>query len=287
MSDRTRALAFVSYCAAGLLLNVNLVPSFLALATGDESASHVVVIPLVSLFLIYQRREAVFASPRFDPIGLPVVAAGVAGWIASGAGTIESSADVTFGIAALVVMWLGGFLVFYGRAAFAAGLFPLLFLAFMIPIPDAVLGAAVQTLKRGSAEAVAALFRLTGTPHYRDGFVFALPTFAIEIADECSGIRSSIALLLTSLLAGDAFLRNTWSKAVLVAVVLPLAILKNGVRIVGLSLLAIHVDPEFLTGQLHNEGGIVFFVASLVLFVPVLALLRRYEYGLAPRIGRT
>jgi len=84
-------------------------------------------------------------------------------------------------------------------------------------------------------------------------------------------------LLLTSLLAGHTFLRTPWTKTVIVLAILPVTILKNGVRIVTLSLLAMHVDPGFLAGQLHHEGGIVFFLLALVMLAPVLFLLRRSE----------
>jgi len=158
-------------------------------------------------------------------------------------------------------------------------LFPLLFLAFTIPIPAAPLGLAVRFLKQGSSDMVDALFSLTGTTYHREGFVFTLPTVSIEVADECSGIRSSIALLLTTLLAGHTFLSTGWKKAVLVAAIVPLTILKNGIRIVGLTLLAVHVNPSFLTGQLHHEGGIVFFVMALLMLEPLFYLLRKSEPG--------
>jgi exosortase len=147
----------------------------------------------------------------------------------------------------------------------------------MVPIPDSVVDGATRFLKSGSTEAVAWLFKLTGTPYHREGFVFTLPKFVIEIADECSGIRSSIALLLTALLAGHLCLTSPWKKAVLVAVILPLAILKNGLRIATLSLLAIHVDAGFLKGQLHHEGGIVFFLVTLGILAPIFILLQRSE----------
>jgi exosortase len=124
---------------------------------------------------------------------------------------------------------------------------------------------------------VAVLFTVTGTPFYREGYVFALPTVAIEIADECSGIRSSLALGITALLAGHAFLERSWSRLLLLLLVLPIAVFKNAVRIAGLSLLATHVDPGFLTGQLHHEGGFVFFGMALVLLMAVLHLLQKAE----------
>ena len=119
----------------------------------------------------------------------------------------------------------------------------------MIPIPTSLLDLATYGLKSGSAEVVGALFTVTSTPHHREAFVFSLPTLAIEIADECSGIRSSIALILTTLLVADQFLKTTTWRLALVAAALPFAILKNGIRIATLTLLSPHVDPSFLTGQ--------------------------------------
>jgi exosortase len=147
----------------------------------------------------------------------------------------------------------------------------------MLPIPPVVLNAIVSFLKVGSTYAVDALFALTATTYHRDGFVFTLPSVTIEIADECSGIRSSIALLLTSLLAGHLYLRAGWSRALLVAAVLPIAILKNGIRIATLTLLSIYVNPSFLAGRLHTDGGVVFFLISLAILAPVLIALRRAE----------
>jgi exosortase/archaeosortase family protein len=76
------------------------------------------------------------------------------------------------------------------------------------------------------------------------------------------------------------FLKSWWKKALLVAVALPLAVVKNGIRIVGLCLLAMHVDPGFLTGQLHHEGGVVFFVLALALLAPLFVLLHHSEAAL-------
>ena len=35
------------------------------------------------------------------------------------------------------------------------------------------------------------------------GFVFPLPSLTIEVAKQCSGIRSNLALLLSTLLVGE------------------------------------------------------------------------------------
>ena len=271
-----RTAALLTVCAAVALVNWGTASALFHLSRDDATASHLILIPLVTVALIFQERDRIFTRVRTDwAAGLTVMIAGVAmlatRW--SGAASLSSS------VAGIVLLWIAGFLLVYGREAGKAALFPLLFLAFTIPIPAVLLDWAVRFLKQGSTEMVDALFALTGTTYHREGFVFTLPTVSIEVADECSGIRSSIALLLTTLLAGHTFLRTGWKKAVLVAAIVPLTILKNGIRIVGLTLLAVHVNPSFLTGQLHHEGGIVFFVMALLMLEPLFYLLRKSEPG--------
>jgi exosortase len=176
-----------------------------------------------------------------------------------------------------VVIWVGGFILCYGFHAFRVGLFPVLFTFLIVPIPDFILNRAVFWLQAGSAEVSYSVFRLVGVPVFRNGLIFSLPAVTIEVARECSGIRSSLALLIMSLLAGHLFLGSAWKKAVLTLVALPLLIVKNGIRIVTLSLLSIYVDPEFLTGSLHRHGGMLFFLLALALLTPVLWLLQRSE----------
>ena len=275
-----RTILFSAYSLCLAAGNVGVLRALVNLARQDQTASHIVLIPFVTLVLIYQRRDSIFSSlgsAALPGLGLILVGAGVllAGRLSHDSGSHGNALSIMAG--GLVVLWIGGFLLSYGANAFRAALFPLLLLGFMVPVPNVLLDPVILFLKTGSREAVAGLFLLTGTPYHREGFVFSLPKFAIEIGDECSGIRSSIALLLTSLMVGHMFLRTRWKKALLVAAVLPMAMLKNGVRIVSLSLLASYVDPGFLTGQLHHDGGIVFFLLSLALLTPLFFLLCNSE----------
>jgi exosortase/archaeosortase family protein len=64
----------------------------------------------------------------------------------------------------------------------------------------------------------------------------------------------------------------------LALLVVPVTMLKNGIRILILTLLGTYVDPRWLTeSSLHRDGGIVFFVLALLLMSPVLYCLRRGE----------
>jgi len=98
------------------------------------------------------------------------------------------------------------------------------------------------------------------------------------VAEQCSGIRSSIALIITSVLAGYLFLKSGWSRLILVLSFFPITVFKNGMRIVTLSLLASYVDMRFITGSwLHKSGGIPFFAMGLALMAPVLWVLMKTE----------
>jgi exosortase len=118
----------------------------------------------------------------------------------------------------------------------------------------------------------------------RDGFLLTVPGVTIEVAKECSGIRSSMALLITCLIAAHLFLRTTWKRALFALLALPLALVKNGIRIVTLTLLSVYVDPSFLTGNLHHKGGFVFFLLALAILAPVLLLLEKSERVRRPPI---
>lgn len=284
MKTSPRHLAFLLFSAGlfGLMARPVMDLAAFAMDSGNTAASQILLVPFVSAALILMRRRKVFESVRYAYLpGAALVIAGAAIYFAgyrfvAGSPEADRLAVTTL---SLVVAWVGGFLFFYGAVAFRQALFPLLFLIFSVPLPTAVLEATVEFLRRGSAELAYVIFKLSGTPIYREGYVFALPGLTIEVAPECSGIRSGIGMFLTSLLAGYLMLEAWWRRALLVLASLPLLLLKNAIRIDTLSLLSIHVDPGFIEGRLHQEGGVVFFAIGLLLLYPVLVLLARGESG--------
>ncbi len=121
------------------------------------------------------------------------------------------------------------------------------------------------------------LLQILNVPVLKEGFILQLPMVNLEVAKECSGIRSSIALLVTVLLAAEFLLRSPWRKVLLVVAIIPILVIKNAVRIVTIYLLAAYLNPAFLHGWLHTSGGIVFYLLGLAALMPVGALLRRGE----------
>lgn len=180
-------------------------------------------------------------------------------------------------ISAYLLALLAVTLLTLGPGVVKAFQFPILFLVFMIPWPTVVVDVVETVLQFASAEAAHAFLILSGVPVLRDGLVFKLPGLTFEVAQECSGIRSSLVLFITSLLGAQLLLRTRWRRWVLVLAVLPLGVLRNGFRILTLGWLCVHVDPAVINSPIHHSGGPIFFVLSLGPFFLLLWWLRRGE----------
>ena len=281
--NAARSLRFGLWTVFLIALFSSQIFALVRFAIHDSDASHIVLVPFISAWLMYLEREKIFARLSTDlPFGifLLLVGVGLSIW------TFHSSPgwsmrDRSAGNAlAVVILWIAGFALFFGRTALRASRFAVLFLFLGVPLPDFLLNRIILALQAGSAALTALLFDLVGQPYLREGFVFRLPLLAIKVAAECSGIRSSIALLILALLISHFSYRPFWKKAVFVAAGFAIMIVKNGVRIASLTLLAIYVNPDFLYGNLHHRGGVLFFLIGLALLVPVFWLLRRGEDSL-------
>lgn len=288
MSLQARTALYIGYCLIVAAANADAVVALVLHTQRDPAASHLILIPFVSGALLFLNRQPIVAASRDSRFRNAWTFAGFATLVAGALAVsfAPAGAALSIRILTLVAAWIAGFAFWFGIPAVKAARFPLFFLVFFVPIPATLLEGAVYLLQKGSTQAVAGLFTITGTPFFRDGFTFGLPNVEIEIGDACSGLRSSIALLLVGLLCSHLFLCRGWTKLVLVLAVVPLAILKNAVRIATLCLLSIHVDPGYLQGPLHQDGGIVFFALALALLACVLILLRRMEPIPASPAGR-
>jgi exosortase len=136
----------------------------------------------------------------------------------------------------------------------------------------------IYLLQAASAEATHLLFKITNIPFSREGFSFHLPGMNIEVAKECSGIRSSLGLFITGILAGHLFLKAGWRKVMTALLVFPITVFKNGIRITTLSALAVYVDEKFITQSfLHHSGGFIFYIPGLLLLGAIIWYFRKLE----------
>jgi exosortase C (VPDSG-CTERM-specific) len=260
-----------------LVFSTQLVLLFVHVANSDLH-SYISFIPFVSAYLIYTQRRKLpsdyCSAPGLAMIPLvAAVGALAATWILP---LSRNDYLALFAFSFVCFLAAGGFL-FLGRRWMAAAAFPFAFLFFLVPLPDGAVDWLETASKLGSAEAANLFFNMSGTPALRDGTVFALPGITIQVAQECSGIRSSWVLFITSLLAAHLFLKKPWRRFVLVAAVIPLGILRNGFRILVIGLLCVHVGPEMIHSPVHRQGGPLFFGLSLVPLFLLLWWLRRGE----------
>jgi exosortase len=286
-SATRRHWCFAGFVAASVIVSWKTLTTLALYSLHEESSSHILLIPVISIYLLYTERSRISKSVRPGAIPnlfLTVAAAIILILYFAGRFFAGQASYLPGAIFLIVVAWIGTFALFYGTSAVRAAGFPLAFLLLMIPLPEHVLARTIYFLQSGSTDIAYSLFRAVGVPVFRQGFFLTLPGVRIEVATECSGIRSSVALFITCLLAAHLFLRTPWKQLLFVLLAFPLALIKNGIRIVTLTLLSIYVDPSFLTGSLHHKGGFVFFLLALAILAPVLLFLEKSEHFQSPSI---
>ena len=269
-------------CFLPVIFVWDLLGSLLALVLRDETDSHIPFVLLLAVIFIFAERQTIFARLEHGgKMARAIVFAGIASLtlVRLNLWDWTPSNQISLLVLGLILVWAGGFGIFFGENAMRAAYFPLLFLLFAVPIPKPLLSEIILFLRIGSTEGVNFLFHLTGFPAVRQGFNFALPGMTIRVAEECSGIRSSLALVMTAVLAGHMRLRSFPRTLLLCIAVIPIAIVKNALRIAALSWLAIYVDPQFLLGSIHHQyGGILFFGFGLLMMGFVLVFLQRVRF---------
>jgi exosortase C (VPDSG-CTERM-specific) len=250
----------------------------------SEFYSYMPLMPLITGYLIWLRRAGLGADVR---PGWGAAAAAAAGggavlalyFLALHNGWIPSQQDelCVMMLAFLLLLLAAGFATL-GAATMSAIAFPLALLLFMVPYPEIVNDGLETFFQHTSAAAAHGFFSLAGTQCVRDGLVLSLPTdFSLRVAPECSGIHSSQVLLITSLLAGNLFLRSPWRRVFLALFVIPLAIARNGFRIFVVGELCVHVGHRMIDSPIHHRGGPIFFALSLIPFFLLLIWLRKSE----------
>ena len=277
--QRLRVGGWVGCAALLTLLFVQPLAKLVTHALQYELYSHIPLVPAIAGYLLYVKPRRV-TTYRSSIIG--TVMLGAVGFAAlTAAFALRGSLSVNDHLAVMTLAYVsflasGGFL-FLGSAWMAAAAFPVAFLVFMVPLPDAAVHWVETASVAASADVAVLFFQITGTPLLREGMLLALPGIVLEVGRECSGIRSSWVLFITSLLASHLFLQSPWRRFVLVAFVIPLGIVRNGFRILVIGLLCVQVGPHMIDSVIHRRGGPLFFVLSLVPLFGLLWWLRRRE----------
>lgn len=277
---KSHRFTFVFLVAASLVVSWRPLLATFSLALRNDQYTHILLILPVSLALIYlawpSLRGKFSPSIRAGSVFL-VIAILAAVFATVRSSTLPPDLQLSIRMLALVIFWIGACVLCFGSRVALALLFPLCFLFWLIPFPQAVLTAVVTLLQQGSAATAHWLFTAAGVPVSQDGVALNIPGLTVEVSQECSSIRSSSMLLVTTMVLAQVLLGSAWRKAVVIAVAVPLSVAKNGLRIFTISMLGTRVDPGYLTGRFHHQGGIVFFAVALAIVFVLIWLLRRQE----------
>ena len=273
MTPSSSYRVFMVLCLSSLIVGWRTLAATIALGLREDAYTHLLLILPISVALTVAEwnRQGLTPRPSFRTgSALLVIAllASIAGSEWGRTGIMTGDLRLSLDMFAVVTWWIGSFVFCFGGRISQACIFPLCFLLWLIPIPTLALNHVVHLLQQGSASSAEILFTMAGIPVTRDGPILAIPGLTIEVAKECSSIRSTSMLVVTTMVMTHLLLRSFWGKTLVTLAAIPLSIAKNGLRIFILSVLGVYVDRGFLNGRLHHQGGIVFFLLSLAgLFV--------------------
>jgi exosortase len=229
----------------------------------DEDVSHGFFVPLVALFIAWQRRDKILAL-EYKPAwwGLAIMA-----WGGAQAYLGMLAAELFLQRTSFLITLVGLLLVIGGTALIRELLFPLLLLPFMIPIPTVIYNQLTFPLQLFASRVAEAVLGLVGIPVLRDGNILELASQKLSVAEACSGIRSLLSLTFLSLVYAYIFDGRVWMRWVLFFLTIPIAIIANAGRVTITGMLS-EVNPELARGFFHSlEGWIIFMIALVLLLL--------------------
>jgi len=275
-----RNLGFALLVAFSLVFWWSPLAEAFRLAWTNEAYTHIILIVPLSLALVYFDSKTV--RPVIEPshragLFLLAVALALACFARWGGGAIGPDVRLSLSMIAIVLWWIGAVVFSFGIPVFRTFIFPLCFLFWLVPFPDFLLNRIIEALQNGSVVAARWMFQLARVPVTQNGIVLSLPGLDIEVVRECSSIRSSMVLIVTTMVLAHLFLRSWWRKLIVVLIAIPLSVAKNALRIFVIVELAMRVDPDYLTGNLHRHGGIVFLMVAITIVGVMLCMLRESQ----------
>lgn len=232
---------------------------------GAIDYTHAFFILPVSIFLAWLRRfrakDALASGPASPACALGGMVLLIGGLFLFLYGWQQGHVSVvTF---SLIPVILGLVLYRYNCRVARVLLFPISYLLLMVPPPLGILDAVTLPLRTGVASAVAGLLGLFYTVQ-REGLMLTIDHAQVFIGKTCSGLRSMVSVLALALVYMHLVRMERWKKLILIAAVIPLALVGNFVRVVALSLVAYYFGKEVAEGWFHGASGMAVFLALIL-----------------------
>ena len=247
----------------------------------DPNYSHGFLVPLFSLYIVWQQRLALRALPPSGSLlGIPVMLGGIAALLLG-----DFGAENFLMRSSLLVIIAGLILFHLGFKILRVILFPLAFLMLMVPLPGVVFYALTFPLQRLAAEQAAWILEMIGIPVLLDGNVIHLAQMSLGVTEACSGIRSLISLFAGAVAWAYLLLPGSWSMVIFVAATVPITIVANAARVVLTGLIGQQFGVQYATGFFHEFAGLVIYIVAFLCLLGTYSLIRwlsRHRWRAAP-----
>lgn len=225
----------------------------------DPNFSHGFLVPLFCAFVIWSQRKRLETVPtRSSWSGLVVLFASLLLLVLGVFG-----AELFLSRVSLVFFLAGVIIYFCGWRYFRALLFPWACLFLMIPIPAIIFNQITLPLQLFASHLASSMVSLLGVPVLREGNVLHLPTATLEVAEACSGIRSLVSLITLAIMYGYFSEPTLSGRTIIALAAVPVAVVTNGVRVMGTAILGYYWDPQKADGFFHTFSGWVIFVLAM------------------------
>jgi exosortase D (VPLPA-CTERM-specific) len=239
--------------------------------SGEEEYTHGFLIPLVSVWLLWNRRGALLASggrPHWS--GLVVILAAVFMQMIG-----EYTSIFILSHFAFIFVLMGIALVLGGYPLLKLTFIPIAFLIFAIPLPYFIQSSLTLQLQLISSQLGVDFIRMFQIPVYLEGNTIDFGYYQLQVVDACSGLRYLYPLLSLSFLAAYLFQAPIWQRAIVFLSAIPITIGMNGLRIGLVGVTVDHWGMQMANGLLHFFEGWVIFIACAGLLVAEVLLLTR------------
>ncbi|WP_416908762.1 MAG: exosortase V [Polymorphobacter sp.] len=261
-------------------------PTLYGMARGPwslESGVHGPIVLATGLWLIYGRLDEIRA--RMQP-GAPWLTA-VAMVVAIALYGFGRAFDfMVIEVAAMLLALLAVAHAYIGLDMLKRLWFPIFYMGFLIPIPGFVLDVVTQPLKLFVSEVVTGALANLGYPMGRQGVTIFVGTYQLLVEDACAGLNSLVSLSAIGLFYVYMLRGSNWRYSLLLlALVVPVAVAANMVRVAALVLITWYLGNAAAQGYLHNFAGMVTFVSALLLIFLVDKILTPLRNALAAREG--
>jgi exosortase D (VPLPA-CTERM-specific) len=273
---REPSLAWGSFALAVVLLAsafLDPIAQLVRIWNTQEEYSFGYIIPLISLFLVWQRKDRLERIPfegSWPGFALVVAALGI---LAVG----ELSTLGTISQYALLLAIAGLALAYTGGAGFRVILVPIAVLAFMVPLPNYLLREISQALQLVSSQLGVALIRLCDISVYLEGNVIDLGAMKLQVVEACSGLRYLFPLMTLGFIAAYFYQDRFWKRATIFLSTIPITVLMNSLRIGLIGITVEYWGKSMAEGFLHDFEGWIIFMACTAVMLAEMWLLSRWS----------